>query len=325
MSQLNSRGDLQCHRRTRRTTGVSQAALHGFTLVELLVVIGIIAVLVSILLPTLSKARQWGKQIACLSNVRQLMGAATMYANDNHGYLPRFDGYYDTIGTGHQSSDYHWTTQLFPYVGQSAAVYECPATEYIDAPQGGILTYQSKTYTARLGYKVMSTYVGTYGTVSKASPITYPFGPVFDQYNGTSYVEAVGVGTHTMKISNVAQDTVMIFDGFNQQKGSGAGDQSAEHFGGRNINGDPPAFCATSIGLASHEGERASIAFADNHAEVVYKGTLLTEKVNGHTSYPAGSPSINTSPGFPGRVGDFGMQWNNGNGPKGRFSAEADD
>ena len=59
----------------------------GFTLVELLVVIGIIAVLIGVLLPTLGKARDAANRSACLSNIRQLSNAWIMYANDNKGNL----------------------------------------------------------------------------------------------------------------------------------------------------------------------------------------------------------------------------------------------
>ena len=60
----------------------------GFTLVELLVVIGIIAVLVAILLPALSGARKQAYETKCVNNMRQLMLAVTMYETDNNLYLP---------------------------------------------------------------------------------------------------------------------------------------------------------------------------------------------------------------------------------------------
>ena len=72
----------------------------GFTLVELLVVIGIIAVLIGLLLPALSGAKLQGERIKCLANMNQIGVFMTIYSNDNRGLLiplgPLEDGTQDT-------------------------------------------------------------------------------------------------------------------------------------------------------------------------------------------------------------------------------------
>jgi prepilin-type N-terminal cleavage/methylation domain-containing protein/prepilin-type processing-associated H-X9-DG protein len=70
----------------------------GFTLVELLVVIGIIALLIAILLPALSRARSMAKQTACLSNLRQIGTACLNSAAEHQGYFPIAGKVYSPLG-----------------------------------------------------------------------------------------------------------------------------------------------------------------------------------------------------------------------------------
>jgi type II secretory pathway pseudopilin PulG len=293
--------------------------------VELLVVVGIIAVLVGILLPVLSRARIAAKRTACLSNVRQLMAATIMYTTENRGYLPRFDGV----------SGKHWTSLIFPYTNNSAKLFECPGTDFESvAPltaSDGTLKFDGVTYSARLSYKVN----GLTSTANQSLAMIMPFGPIRDFLSGSNYVEPTdslgNVIPRTCQISNVSYDTIMIFDGFTQSL-NGSDDYSSWDFGGTPNDGCPNAFGARSIGVMSHNPSgspqavangttyaSASMSYADGHCETIYIGTIAAD-----TKYC--STGIVTSPtNNLGRVGDIEIKWNNTNQPRGYWTATPND
>jgi prepilin-type processing-associated H-X9-DG protein len=143
----------------------TRARINAFTLVEILVVIGIVALLLGILVPTVSKARESSRTTACLSNLRQLTAAAYNYAADHNNYI---------IPVGNSAaggSSYWWCNILVdgkyipapsdPGAGpQMGGVFFCPSGYQDEPPTISILPTSRADETGAMRLRRLSTVSG---------------------------------------------------------------------------------------------------------------------------------------------------------------------
>ena len=173
----------------------------GFTLVELLVVIGIIALLISILLPSLNRARASAKQVACLSGLRQQATAIQFYANAENSSLP-------------PSQDFTtaWGVSLLKYLGAGDGTTGSVTED--DRTRGVFLCPEGQTGGGGVGRAGLNTYSCHPLLMPNATLNNYPPGHPYRRASGPRYrspyrITAVKDGAEKV----LTMDGVQIFDG----------------------------------------------------------------------------------------------------------------
>jgi prepilin-type processing-associated H-X9-DG protein/prepilin-type N-terminal cleavage/methylation domain-containing protein len=143
----------------------------AFTLVELLVVIGIIALLVSILLPALQKARSAAETVHCASNMKQLAQGVIMYATDEHGFYPNNDAVFANPNNPAAYISFPWWTKevMGRYVQNTSRLPVYTNTRVLFCP-----SVQFATTSAPTGYWGSEFGIGYNATSSVNKNYLYP-------------------------------------------------------------------------------------------------------------------------------------------------------
>jgi prepilin-type N-terminal cleavage/methylation domain-containing protein/prepilin-type processing-associated H-X9-DG protein len=153
----------------------------GFTLVELLVVIGIIALLISILLPALSGAREQARNVQCASNVRQIGQTLIMYSSEYKGkFPPNFVTNNTGIETGLVSQEWYYKSIIGQYLPKNVVngvgdvsddnrsvqskVMACPSyTEIWPVQRNYCMNFWASSKVSSITYAITNNVEGTYG------------------------------------------------------------------------------------------------------------------------------------------------------------------
>jgi prepilin-type N-terminal cleavage/methylation domain-containing protein/prepilin-type processing-associated H-X9-DG protein len=146
----------RCRRPHFRCSPYRDLSRGGFTLVELLVVVAIIAILAAILFPVFAQAREKGRQSYCLSNLEQLGTAMLLYTDDNDGYYPPVIG---RIGRRPVGFDSSWMGILSPYLKSQGVFIDLSS----GAPNQPLLNYALAPSMRARGYDAISLIVDPWG------------------------------------------------------------------------------------------------------------------------------------------------------------------
>jgi prepilin-type N-terminal cleavage/methylation domain-containing protein len=137
----------------------------GFTLVELLVVIGIIALLISILLPALNSARETAKAVACASNMRMIGQGIFLYVQESKGTLPY--AYWDGTPPGNSAFD---STQASDWVSLLANTMSSSQSTLITGNRTGAIRQVFRCPSAPIAEGTDSVILSTYSTHPRLMP-----------------------------------------------------------------------------------------------------------------------------------------------------------
>ena len=261
---------------TRRPAWRRQSVA-GFTLVELLVVIGIIALLISILMPALSRARQQADAVKCLSNIRQVGTALYMYASENRGYYP-FGARGDVVAL----EDWIWWQDGEPR-GAGTKVEQSPIAKYIGNFSEDLLRCPGDDMTTHKAMFSGGTYNYSYtmNEFFESNPFRSP--AAWPQYGGRT-VKLGALKNASNKVLLAEEDQTWINDGLFAPPADSKRAEITPSFGSDMLairhdsqrrDPDMQGLGGLQAKVPEANGNRkGNAAFADGHAEYISRYEL---------------------------------------------------
>jgi len=235
---------------TNSPPGGARPGRCGFTLPELLVVIGMVLVLIAFLIPYLGRGRELSTRTLCLSNLRQLGLAFVAYQADNRGHTPR-------PGCGEMYEDWlYWQTDRNPnaapfarYVGTvfNAKVYICPKDVLSDHAGANPYSYTINEAICRVNFAVGGSNPGAHG----AGLNTVNFASIRNPGDKILFI---------CESSKTIDDATWCQANYNPNAATPVNLLSNRH----DIYGEQPTNTTPSAG-------RGTAAFCDGHAEFIYR------------------------------------------------------
>lgn len=228
----------------------------AFTLIELLVVIAIIALLIAVLMPSLSRARESARRAVCASNLRGMMQAVHLYANDNKDQLI-------TVGLGHGGGHANeqaaWINTLRKHYGENTVIARCP-------------TDKSEHWELPLDYAIAAANPAEDDEEDSLSKPILRRTSYATNYHIAGQVGGKGPYRNLSMIRRASKTILMV------ELAESGPFAAADHVHPETWWSNPRVLASKEMALARHL-KRANYAFFDTHVETLdFEDTFLIDK-----------------------------------------------